>query len=75
MRLPNDDRLRQFWDKYAPRYDRDMTFFERLQFTGGRQWVCSQASPGSRETNVGVAIDLREGDAQTLPFDDVFDTS
>lgn len=43
MRPPNDDRLRRFWDKYAPRYDRDMTFFERLQFAGGRQWVCSRA--------------------------------
>ncbi|GAC1635799.1 MAG: hypothetical protein NVS4B6_03200 [Mycobacterium sp.] len=34
MTRHNDDRLRQIWDKYAPRYDRDMTFFGRLQFAG-----------------------------------------
>jgi hypothetical protein len=33
------DRLRGLWDKYAPRYDRDLGFFERLEFGGGRQWV------------------------------------
>jgi len=105
-----DDRLRQLWDKYAPRYDRDMTFFERLQFAGGRQWVCSQAtgdvlevaigtgrnlpfypestrltgidlSPAmlhiarTRAADAGVGVDLRESDAQALPFDDAsFDT-
>ena len=107
----NDDRLRQMWDKYAPRYDRDITFFECLVLAGGRQWVCSQAtgdvlevaigtgrnlpfypdsirrltgidvSPGmldiarARAANAGVAVDLREGDAQVLPFHDAsFDT-
>src|ERR1700694_4113224 len=110
MKPHNDDRLRQIWDKYAPRYDRDMTFFERVQFAGGRQWVCSQAtgdvlevaigtgrnapfypdsirltgidlSPAmldiahTRAADAGVAVDLREGDAQALPFDDAsFDT-
>jgi hypothetical protein len=37
------DRLRAKWEKYAPRYDRDIGFFERVQFGGGREWVCSQA--------------------------------
>jgi ubiquinone/menaquinone biosynthesis C-methylase UbiE len=106
----NGDRLRGKWDKYAPRYDRDIGFFERIQFGGGREWVCSQATgdvldvavgtgrnlpfyPDSvrltgidfsaamldlvrdRAVELGRKIDLREGDAQALPFPDAsFDT-
>jgi ubiquinone/menaquinone biosynthesis C-methylase UbiE len=104
------DPLRARWDKYAPRYDRDIGFFERVQFGGGREWVCSQAtgevldvavgtgrnlafypesvrltgidfSPAmleiarARAAELGREIDLREGDAQALPFPDAsFDT-
>ncbi|MBQ0925797.1 MULTISPECIES: class I SAM-dependent methyltransferase [Pseudonocardiaceae] len=104
------DRLREKWDKYAPRYDRDIGFVERVQFGGGREWVCSQAhgdvldvavgtglnlafypdavrltgidfSPAmleiarTRAAELGHEIDLREGDAQALPFPDAsFDT-
>jgi ubiquinone/menaquinone biosynthesis C-methylase UbiE len=102
--------LRGQWNRYAPRYDRDMGFFERLQFRGGREWVCSQASgdvlevaigtgrnlhlyPGDvrltgidfspgmlaiarqRAAEQGRAVELREADAQALPFPDAsFDT-
>ncbi|MBE1579670.1 MULTISPECIES: class I SAM-dependent methyltransferase [Pseudonocardiaceae] len=104
------DLLRAKWDKYALRYDRDIGFFERVQFGGGREWVCSQAhgevldvavgtglnlafypdevrltgidfSPAmlaiarTRAAELGREIDLREGDAQALPFPDAsFDT-
>jgi ubiquinone/menaquinone biosynthesis C-methylase UbiE len=106
----NTDHLRAKWDKYAPRYDRDIGFFERVQFGGGREWVCSRArgdvlevavgtgrnlpfypdsvrltgidlSPAmvaiarTRARELGREIDLREGDAQALPFPDAtFDT-
>src|ERR1700694_3335127 len=60
MKPHNDDRLRQIWDKYAPRYDRDMTFFERVQFAGGRQWVCSQAT--------GDVLEVAIGTGRNLPF-------
>jgi ubiquinone/menaquinone biosynthesis C-methylase UbiE len=106
----SDNRLRGKWDKYAPRYDKDIGFFERIQFGGGREWVCSQAtgdvlevavgtgrnlpfypdsvrltgidfSPGmleiarARAAELNREIDLREGDAQALPFPDAsFDT-
>ena len=106
----NSDRLRAKWDRYAPRYDKDMRFFERVQFGDGRQWVCSQATGDVLEVAVGTGrnlpfypegvrltgldfspvmlaqarvraaelgreIDLREGDAQALPFADAsFDT-
>lgn len=104
------DRLRAKWEKYAPRYDRDIGFFERVQFGGGREWVCAQAigevlevavgtgrnvafypdgvrltgvdfSPAiltqarTRAVESGREIDLREGDAQALPFPNAsFDT-
>jgi ubiquinone/menaquinone biosynthesis C-methylase UbiE len=94
----------------APRYDRDIAFFEKIQFGGGREWVCSRAtgqvlevaigtglnlefypqdvtitgvelSPAmlgiarQRAADLGRDVDLREGDAQALPFADAsFDT-
>jgi ubiquinone/menaquinone biosynthesis C-methylase UbiE len=106
----NADHLRAKWDEYAPRYDRDIGFFERIQFGGGREWVCSRARGDVLEVAVGTGrnlqfypdsvrltgidlspamlalareragelgreIDLREGDAQALPFPDgSFDT-
>jgi len=53
-----DDRLRGLWDKYAPRYDRDIGLFERLQFGGGRQWVCTQATGDVLEVAVGTGLNL-----------------
>lgn len=103
-------RIRRVWDEVAPRYDRSIAFFERVQFAGGRQWVCSRATgdvlevavgtglnlahypPGVRLTGVDLSpgmlavararaaaaghdVDLREADAQALPFVDAsFDT-
>ncbi|CAM3704420.1 class I SAM-dependent methyltransferase [Kibdelosporangium persicum] len=52
------DRLRAKWDQYAPRYDRDISFFERLQFRGGREWVCSQAHGDVLEVAVGTGLNL-----------------
>jgi ubiquinone/menaquinone biosynthesis C-methylase UbiE len=104
------ERLREVWDRYAPRYDRDIGFLERRLFAGGREWVCGQAegnvlevaigtgrnlphyparvaitgldlSPGmlavarTRAAELGRVVELREGDAQALPFPDAsFDT-
>ncbi|MGQ0776503.1 MAG: class I SAM-dependent methyltransferase [Pseudonocardiales bacterium] len=54
----DNERLRRLWDKYASRYDRDMGFFERLQFRGGREWVCSQATGDVLEVAVGTGRNL-----------------
>lgn len=106
----NVNRLRAKWEKFAPRYDKAIAFFERVQFGDGREWVCAQAegdvlevaagtarnlafypddvrltgldfSPAmlalarTRAAELGRGIDLREGDAQALPFpDESFDT-
>lgn len=94
----------------APSYDRQIAFFERTWFSGGREWLTSRARgrvlevaigtgrnlPGysaevsltgielslamlsiarQRAVDLGREADLREGDAERLPFDDAsFDT-
>jgi ubiquinone/menaquinone biosynthesis C-methylase UbiE len=103
-------KARRVWDAYAPRYDREIRFFERVQFGGGRQWACSRAAGAvlevavgtgrnfpfypngvtltgvdlspqmlavarERAAELGLDVDLREGDAQRLSFaDSLFDT-
>lgn len=103
-------KARRVWDEVAPRYDRAMRMFDRWQFGGGREWVCSRARGRVLEVAVGTGlnvpfypadvtltgvdlspamlavarrraadldreIDLREANAQALPFpDDTFDT-
>src|SRR6266508_1119979 len=37
------ERVRRLMDKGAPRYDRQMNFFDRVLFGGGREWACSHA--------------------------------
>ncbi len=108
--LAETERARRIWDKKAPGFDKEIKFFERILFTGGRAWACSQAegkvlelavgtgrnlsyyptgvdltgieySPAmlglakNRARELGVAADLRLGDAQALDLPDaVFDT-
>jgi ubiquinone/menaquinone biosynthesis C-methylase UbiE len=104
------EKSRRVWDGYAPRYDRGMRFFERFQFGGGREWVCSRADGAVLEVAIGTGlnlplyprhvrltgvdlspemlalarsrasvldlqVDLREADAEALPFPEAtFDT-
>jgi ubiquinone/menaquinone biosynthesis C-methylase UbiE len=112
MRVREDPtvKARRVWDAMAPRYDKEISFFEKIQFGGGREWVCSRAtghvlevaigtgrnlsfypqgvrltgielSPAmldiarARATELEIEVDLREGDAQALPFGEAtFDT-
>jgi ubiquinone/menaquinone biosynthesis C-methylase UbiE len=103
-------RVRAIQDKTAPKYDRQISFFERVLFDDGREWATSKAegevleiavgtgrnfehyAPGtsvtgielapqmlaiarSRAADLGLELDLREGDAQALEFEDAsFDT-
>src|SRR6266540_337579 len=53
-------RVRAVQDKHAGGYDRQISFFERILFGGGREWVCSQAR--------GRVLELACGTARNLPF-------
>src|SRR5712691_5226462 len=48
------ERVRLIWERLAPRYDKDITFFEKVLFAGGREWVCSQAKGDVLEIAVGT---------------------
>jgi ubiquinone/menaquinone biosynthesis C-methylase UbiE len=104
------ERVREVQDKQAGGYDRQMNFFDRVLFRGGREWACSHAAGEVLEIAVGTGrnlphypagvkltaiefspemleiahrraeelgspAELREGDAQSLEFEDgSFDT-
>ena len=52
------ERVRTLQDKEAPRYDRQISFFERILFGGGREWVCSQAEGDLLEVAAGTGRNL-----------------
>jgi ubiquinone/menaquinone biosynthesis C-methylase UbiE len=52
------ERVRRLQDKNAPRYDRQMGFFERVLFEGGRDWACSRAEGKVLEIAVGTGRNL-----------------
>jgi ubiquinone/menaquinone biosynthesis C-methylase UbiE len=53
------ERVREIQDKEASRYDRQISFFERVLFGGGREWVCSQAQGEVLELAAGTLRNLR----------------
>lgn len=46
------------WEKMAPRYDRDIRFWERVQFTGGREWIGARAEGRLLEVAIGTGRNL-----------------
>src|SRR5216684_5145003 len=52
------ERVRRIWERLAPRYDKDIKFFERVLFAGGREWVCSQARGKVLDIGVGTGRNL-----------------
>jgi ubiquinone/menaquinone biosynthesis C-methylase UbiE len=42
------------WEKMAPRYDRDIQFWEKVQFGGGREWIGACAKGRVLEVAVGT---------------------
>ena len=52
------DRVRRVQDKGAPKYDREMDFFDRILFKGGREWACSRAQGQVLEIAVGTGRNL-----------------
>jgi ubiquinone/menaquinone biosynthesis C-methylase UbiE len=58
MASTETERIRQLYEKEAPRYDRQMGFFERLLFKDARSWVCSKAEGEVLEIAVGTGLNL-----------------
>jgi ubiquinone/menaquinone biosynthesis C-methylase UbiE len=52
------EKVRRVWDTFAPRYDRSMRFFDRVWFSGGREWVCSRARGDVLEVAVGTGLNF-----------------
>jgi ubiquinone/menaquinone biosynthesis C-methylase UbiE len=52
------ERVRQIQDKGARGYDRQMRFFDKVLFAGGREWACSHASGEILEIAVGTGRNL-----------------
>jgi ubiquinone/menaquinone biosynthesis C-methylase UbiE len=52
------DRVRRLMDKGAPRYDRQMNFFDRALSTGGREWACSKVHGDVLEIAIGSGRNL-----------------
>ena len=53
-------RAQRKWDKRAGAYDRGIAFFEKLLFSGGREWVCSRAR--------GDVLEIAAGTGRNFPF-------
>ena len=51
-------RVRKIYDRNAPRYDRTITFFERVLFRDARRWVCSRATGDVLEIAIGTGLNL-----------------
>jgi ubiquinone/menaquinone biosynthesis C-methylase UbiE len=59
MPQPDDpQRLRRYWDKQAPSYDRQMGRFDRYLFADSRDWICSKATGTTLEVAVGTGLNL-----------------
>ena len=51
-------RQKQVWDKAAPGYDKQIAFFEKIQFAGGREWLGTRARGRVLEVAVGTGLSL-----------------
>ncbi len=49
---------RRVWDKAAPSYDKQIAFFERIQFAGGREWLGARARGRILEVAIGTGRNL-----------------
>ncbi|MPZ61383.1 MAG: methyltransferase domain-containing protein [Propionibacteriales bacterium] len=53
------ERQRELWRRNAPRYDRQMQFWEGKLFGDARIWICSRASGDVLEVAAGTCLNLR----------------
>jgi ubiquinone/menaquinone biosynthesis C-methylase UbiE len=58
-------RQRRVWDKSAPSYDKQIAFFEKVQFGGGREWLGERAHGRVLEVAIGTGLNLSHYPADT----------
>jgi ubiquinone/menaquinone biosynthesis C-methylase UbiE len=46
------------WEKTAPSYDKQIAFFEKIQFGGGREWLAARAQGRVLEVAIGTGLNL-----------------
>jgi len=46
---------RRVWDKTAPSYNKQIAFFEKIWFGGGREWIGARARGRVLEVAIGTA--------------------
>jgi ubiquinone/menaquinone biosynthesis C-methylase UbiE len=46
------------WEKTAPSYDKQIAFFEKIQFGGGREWLGARAQGRVLEVAIGTGLNL-----------------
>ena len=51
-------RQKRVWDKSAPSYDKQIAFFEKIQFSGGREWLGERAHGRVLEVAIGTGRNL-----------------
>lgn len=51
-------RQQRVWDKAAPGYDRQIAFFDKNWFTGGREWIGERARGRVLEVAIGTGRNL-----------------
>jgi ubiquinone/menaquinone biosynthesis C-methylase UbiE len=51
-------RQKRVWDKSAPSYDKQIAFFEKIQFGGGREWLGERARGRVLEVAIGTGRNL-----------------
>jgi ubiquinone/menaquinone biosynthesis C-methylase UbiE len=54
------DRQKRVWDKAAANYDKQIAFFEKIQFGGGRAWLGERAH--------GRVLEVAIGTGRSLPY-------
>lgn len=51
-------RQKRVWDSSAPSYDKQIAFFEKIQFGGGREWLGERAHGRVLEIGIGTGRNL-----------------
>lgn len=51
-------RQKRVWDRAAPSYDKQIAFFEKIQFGGGREWLGARAHGRILDVAIGTGRNL-----------------